>query len=411
MVHIILGAALAVLLAGGVSVSSKTTRTRKVENRKAAAEARVAVRFEVRFPAVSSPDTIYLSGNLKEAGAWRPDGMALDRNGHDLAVGVARLPAGSVLEYKITRGSWSTVEKDSAYEDIPNRLFVVPAASEHGRDGVVVRADVAAWADAAPRPASTLTGDIRFHERFGSRHLGNERTIAVYLPPGYETSKARYPVLYVHDGQNAFDAHSSVIGVEWGIDERCQELIESGEIPPVIVVAVWNSDDRMSEYTTAVDTGHGQGGRGRLYEKFLIEEVKPYIDRVYRTKRGREHTAVMGSSLGGLLSLRLAWERSDVFSRAGVVSPALWWADGEIFRRIERSQRPPKISRLWIDMGTAEGGHPEFNVDTLRRLGSLLEKKGYARGRDFMEFVAEGADHSERAWSARVGDILKYLFN
>src|SRR3990167_7088125 len=169
MVHIILGAALAVLLAGGGSVSSKTTRTRKVENRKAAAGARVAVRFEVRFPAVSSPDTIYLSGNLKEAGAWRPDGMALDRNGHDLAVGVARLPAGSVLEYKITRGSWSTVEKDSAYEDIPNRLFVVPAASEHGRDGVVVRADVAAWADAAPRPASTLTGD-RKSTRLNSRH-------------------------------------------------------------------------------------------------------------------------------------------------------------------------------------------------------------------------------------------------
>ena len=258
-------------------------------------------------------------------------------------------------------------------------------------------------------PHHTLTGDIRFIRNFHSDALGNSRNIAVYLPPGYESSNERYPVLYMQDGQNLFDAATAYGGNEWGIDEICERMMRSGELPPFIVVAVYNTDARISEYTPVPDPGYG-GGRGDLYEKFLIKELKPFIDANLRTLPDAEHTGLMGSSLGALISLHVGLGRPDVFSRIGALSPSLWWADGELTKRLAASAPPQSRARVWLDMGTREGDNPAQRVAETREMGQVLEVRGWREGDDLAVRVVEGAGHNELAWRDRVAEVLKFLF-
>src|SRR6266550_8256995 len=163
-------------------------------------------------------------------------------------------------------------------------------------------------------PKHTLTGNIKRHRAFQSRILGNRRDVLVYLPPGYRRfSLRRYPVLYLHDGQNVFDAATSFAGVEWGVDETAQRLIRRKLIEPLIIVAVANTGpDRIHEYAPTrciIDSKAKRKkrsrGLARKYGKFLIQELKPFIDSKYRTKPEAEFTGLGGSSLGGLLVMTL----------------------------------------------------------------------------------------------------------
>ncbi|MEK8022632.1 MAG: alpha/beta hydrolase-fold protein [Candidatus Hydrogenedentota bacterium] len=372
-----------------------------------------AIRLDLTFPPGTPMDTIYVAGSLPQVGSWNAEGKRVRRTGPTTGRVEIEIAPEETLEFKITRGSWATVEKNIHHEDIPNRVLSGSSGEK------IVRIHVESWADSgtgsatAPAPRRhTLSGDIRFHENFRSDILDNSRALAVYLPPGYDSAKESYPVLYMHDGQNIFDAATSFIGVEWEVDEACEELISSGAIPPMIVVGISNNSERVAEYTPVATDTRG-GGRGDDYARFVIEEVKPFIDKTYRTTKDREHTGIMGSSLGGLISLHMAWTRPDVFSKAGVVSPALWWADSEILRRIAISAPPQPFPKFWIDMGTKEGNtHSSFNegIANVRDLAASLRSHGFRDPEDFILVEAEGADHSERAWSARIRDILRYLY-
>src|SRR5262245_43924005 len=182
----------------------------------------------------------------------------------------------------------------------------------------------------------TLTGNIKVHRAFRSRILANRRDILVYLPPGYRRfSRKRYPVLYLHDGQNVFDAATSFAGVEWGVDETAERLIRTRLIEPVIIARVANiGDNRVQKYTPRPG-GIGTKGKrkkrsrglARLYGHFLMEELKPYIDRKYRTKPDPESTGLGGSSLGGLVTLAIGLLYPEVFRRLMVMSPSCWWGD------------------------------------------------------------------------------------
>ena len=260
----------------------------------------------------------------------------------------------------------------------------------------------------APRDgAHTVTGDVRLIQDFPSAALGNSRTVAVYLPPGYDSSNERYPVLYMQDGQNLFDAATAFGGNEWGIDEACERMIRSGELPPLIVVGIYNTPDRIAEYTPVPDPQYG-GGRGDLYGKFLIGELKPYIDSNLRTLADADHTGIMGSSLGGLISLYLGLGRTDVFSRIGALSPSLWWAGGDFTKRLGEAPPAQKWSRVWIDMGTSEGDGQ--SVPGLQALGGVLAARGWRDGDDLAVRVIDGGSHNEQSWSARAPDVLKFLF-
>jgi predicted alpha/beta superfamily hydrolase len=259
----------------------------------------------------------------------------------------------------------------------------------------------------------TLTGNIKRHRAFPSKILGNRRDVLVYLPPGYRRfSRKDYPVLYLHDGQNVFDGATAFAGVEWGVDETAERLIRKKLIEPLIIVAVANmGEDRIHEYapTRGVIDARAKRtkrsrGLARVYGHFLMNELKPYIDRKYRTRRGPEFTGLGGSSLGGLVTLAIGILYPHAFSRLMVMSPSIWWDDFAIFRLVDSIEQKPSL-KIWLDTGTAEPGWEQA-----RELHSRLMEKNWRLHRDLQYLEAEGADHSEAAWARRVEPALRFLF-
>ncbi len=267
----------------------------------------------------------------------------------------------------------------------------------------------------AARSQHTLTGEFRTHSQFHSRFLADDRDVIVYLPPGYDRdTKRRYPVLYLHDGQNLFDGATSFIpGMEWRVDENAQSLIESGAIEPIIIVGVYNAGRaRIDEYTPTRSAKYNMGGKADLYGRMLVEELKPFIDSHYRTKRDARNTGLGGSSLGGLVSLYLGLKYPNAFGKLAVLSPSVFWDNRTILHYVLSLKRRPQL-RIWLDIGTREGGNEEEYVQTAadaRLLHDALVVKGWQDGRDLSFFVAEGAVHNEQAWAGRIGPILKFLF-
>jgi len=244
---------------------------------------------------------------------------------------------------------------------------------------------------------------------FHSEILPDDRTVSVYLPPEYlEQSDRRFPVFYLHDGQNLFDGRTSYIpGKTWNAHTTADELAEAGEIEPVILVGIANTGlRRMAEYTPTRDFKMG-GGEGFKYGRLLIEELKPLIDRTYRTLPDAKNTALGGSSLGGLISLYLGFEYPDVFSKIAVMSPSLWWDQRSIFNIVNRQPVQPSELRIWLDIGTAEGIRPLRDAQLLKR---TLIDRGWHIGEDLAYLQAQGAVHDEAAWSQRFGDMLQFLF-
>jgi predicted alpha/beta superfamily hydrolase len=259
----------------------------------------------------------------------------------------------------------------------------------------------------------TLTGNIKRHRAFPSKILGNRRDVLVYLPPGYRRfSSRRYPVLYLHDGQNVFDAATSFAGVEWGVDETAQRLIRRKLIEPLIIVAVANmGEERVHEYTPTpgviepMDHPRRRSrGLAHIYGQFLIRELKPFIDKKYRTMPDAESTGLGGSSLGGLATLAIGILYSEVFTRLIVMSPSIWWDDFSIFRLVGILGEKPPL-KIWLDTGTHEPGW-----EHARSLCDYLIDEGWRLGVDLSYAEVKGADHSEAAWAARVEPALRFLF-
>lgn len=254
---------------------------------------------------------------------------------------------------------------------------------------------------------NTLTGEFRYHPQFTSNYLPHARNVLVYLPPGYNEGTAQHPVLYLHDGQNLFDAATSFAGEEWGVDETAQQLIQQGVIEPLIIVGIYNTGaHRIDEYTPTADARQGHGGQADAYGRFIVEELKPYIDRNYRTRSEPTYTGLGGSSLGGLVTLYLGLKYPTVFSRLLVMSPSVWWDQGVILRVVQALRAKPS-TRIWLDIGTKEGKFTPGHVRTLR---DLLIAQGWRLGDDLKFLQVRGGQHTERDWGKRVEPALRFLF-
>jgi predicted alpha/beta superfamily hydrolase len=262
-----------------------------------------------------------------------------------------------------------------------------------------------AYAQQGAAPA----GELRAHAKFHSKFLPTDRDVLVYLPPGYGGEPhRRYPVFYMHDGQNLFDGATSYVpGQDWRVGQTAQALIESRAVEPLIIVGVYNTgEERVHEYTPTGDPRLKVGGKAERYGRLLVEELKPFIDSRYRTKADAANTALGGSSLGGLVTIYLGLRYPLVFGKLAVMSPSVWWDGYRILGEVE-SFGPHPRARIWLDMGTDEGANAAKGA---RRLRDALVSKGWRVGADLKYFEAQGARHTESAWAQRVDPILRFLF-
>jgi predicted alpha/beta superfamily hydrolase len=257
-------------------------------------------------------------------------------------------------------------------------------------------------------PPRAINGEFRVHENFHSQFLPTDRTVVVLLPPGYDPNAARrYPVLYLHDGQNVFDPTTAFGGNEWHVDDTTRSLITSHAIEPLIVVGVYNAGEkRIDEYTPTRIKRKKGGGQADLYGRLLVEELKPLIDREYKTLPSAASTGLGGSSLGGLVTLYLGLKYPTVFGRLAILSPSVWWDDRVIIRRVAELPSKPPL-RIWLDAGTGEG---KDVIDDTRALRDALVAKGWVLDQDLKYYEAQGHAHHENAWAARMGEVLRFLF-
>jgi predicted alpha/beta superfamily hydrolase len=270
------------------------------------------------------------------------------------------------------------------------------------------------------------------HSDFPSAHVA-PRPVDVWLPPAYEAGPA-CAVIYAQDGQNLFDPAQSYSGVTWGIAEALSGLMAQGRLPPVLVVGIHNTRNRVGEYLPfkamhvtpeaqarfrawadreiAARAGRGDDWRRPRvvsddYLRFLVTELKPFIDSTYRTRPEPAHTLVLGSSMGGLIAAYAYCEVPDVFGRAACLSTHWPLGDGVMLDYLEVSLPAPQGRRIYFDYG--DGGPDAEYGPYQARANALLESRGYRPGHDFLSRFFPGDPHHESAWAARLPDALEFL--
>jgi predicted alpha/beta superfamily hydrolase len=262
----------------------------------------------------------------------------------------------------------------------------------------------------AQTPLTKPNGQFVAHSKFHSKYLKMDRDIRVWLPPGYDReTRRRYPVFYLHDGQNLYKGGPSFIpGQAWNADTTALDLISSHQIYPVILVGIDNAGrDRINEYTPTEITKYPGSGRGLDYGKMLVEELKPFIDSHYRTLKDAKNTGLGGSSLGGLISLYLGLTYPKTFGKLAVMSPSVWWDENYICRMVKGLSKRGHL-KIWLDIGNKEGDEA---VSGARSLHATLIQAGWKDGVDLRYVEGEAAAHNERAWSDRFPDVLRFLFS
>jgi predicted alpha/beta superfamily hydrolase len=348
-------------------------------------------------PSAHSWDAVYLAAADSRFGSWRARGVQFERHfdgTHHLDLD---LPNHSTLEYLLTRGHWRAAELDaSGRERLPRTL--------HVHSGHRETIHVSGWGRQS----------VHYHHHVQFPHDLQSRTLTVYTPPGYDLHPQRhYPVLYMHDGQNLFDAHTSFAGVPWRCDELAEEAIRRGEVEPILIVGIANTPDRIREYGPRRCGPARQDDLSRAYGQALVEYVKPFIESQYRVRPEPEFTGIGGSSLGGLISLHLCKWYPNVFGKCLAMSPSLWWQREYFLRNLRVAPRWLKSCKIWLDMGGYEGATRAGMKANLRRVQQLarqLQKQGLIDGQQFRYREDPNGGHNEAAWGHRFPEALQFLF-
>lgn len=345
---------------------------------------------------------LYLSGDFN---GWHPaDERARFRRQADGSYGLDLSVPADHLSCKITRGSWASAEGDALGRERPNRVL------KTGAEETQLWFGIQSWTD-FPAEAGRHTSApnvVLLHPAFFIPQLNRERRVWAYLPPDYWTSESRrYPVVYMQDGQNLFNARGTFSG-EWGVDKALNRLFGGGttteNLGPVIIIGVENGGaHRVDEYSAWRHAEHG-GGEGGAYLDFLCDTLKPFVDNHLRTLPGRAHTAILGSSMGGLMALFATLERPGVFGLAGVFSPSLWFSP-EILSWVRR-RKPTSPVRILLMAGQRES---DTMVSDLLDLYETLLEAGHDDSNLHYDLHSDGA-HAEWFWAREFEHAFAWLF-
>jgi len=352
------------------------------------------ITFIVTSIKVGDSESVFIVGNDSFLGDWNPAAVKLFKINDSTWSKSFRFKRGKNLEYKFTKGSWDkeALDKDGFIPDNYNQTVI--------RD-TIITIEIKKWRNRETQIIhGQITGSVRYHLQFEGDGL-KPRDIIVWLPQSYnqDTTK-RYPVFYMHDGQNVFDPVTSSFGYDWRADEVADSLIKAGIINEIIIVGIYNSSDRRYEYIHAP--------LGYAYMDFIANKFKPFIDKEYRTLAGSENTAVGGASSGGLISLMLVWNYPEIFSKVACLSSAFKIQELNYVDTIANYAGKKKEIKLYIDIGGI-GLEQELrpgNDDMI----AALQNRGYEIGKDLIWYIDENAVHSEIAWAERIWRPLVFFF-
>jgi predicted alpha/beta superfamily hydrolase len=364
----------------------------------------VTIRFEISSLPSYTPleSEFYLETGWD---GWNPANpkqkMVLEGSAYQLELAI---PLGMLLEYKITRGS-SEREEGNAYghRRIPHRLVVQESCRQ--------QIEVEGWMDlpqgAMPPLPHTRVGSLESFELY-SPQLEDTFTFWVYRPPSYDRSSEPYPVMYFHDGRNIFDAQRSFAGVSWEADAAAEALALEGMETLMVAVDV-REEHRNQDYVPFKAAFNGYTTHADAYGDFLTQTLKPYIDSHFRTRLETEHTAIVGASFGGLISLYLGLKHPEIYGFIGAFSPSVLVADGQLFGYLY-SQPLERQQRWYLDMGTLEGSDTvmaNYFAHATKTFAYMLEK----RGQTVRLEIGEGHWHDEQAWKTRFPKALRFFLD
>ncbi len=356
---------------------------------------------QVTFIIPNLPESTPRSSDLFLAGSlngWQPNdpGFKFSENENGQMV----LTLNSVpleFEYKICRGGWYSFEVDSLGRDVANRKY-------DSNNGAHVVVNVKGWRDrfSERQRVSTASKNVNFlPTSIEIPQLGRKRTVRVYFPPSYATRQG-FPVIYMFDGQNLFDNSTSFSG-EWGVDEILDSLHYSKGFS-AIVVGIYHGDGERINEQTPWPNAQKQGGDGQKMAQFIVKTLKPYMDKHYRTLPDRENTIIAGSSLGGLMSLYMAMEYPEVFGKAVVLSPSLWWSS-KAFDQMGKFKKR-RFQKLYLYAG---GNESETMLPNAHKAFDALNLAGFAENELFLSINPEGK-HNEEYWGTEFYRSLNWLF-
>ena len=342
--------------------------------------------------------SVFIAGNNSQLGNWAPSKVPLQKINDTTWEKSFTFKHGSALYYKFTRGSWEN-EALALNDKTPANSYLKV------KDDTTIHINIRKWKDEVSslngsKFKGQITGTVKYFYNFKGQGI-KPRDIIVWLPPSYEIKKdKRYPVLYMQDGQNLFDPKTSAFGVDWQLDESTDSLIKARAIKEIIIVGIYNTQDRNVEYL--------ETKLGYKYMNFVVNKLKPFIDRNFRTLPDRNNTAVGGSSAGALISFMLLWQYSNIFSQAACLSPAFHIEDIDYIPKVLDYKWSKKRVRFYIDVGT-DGLDARLKPGTEEMI-KALKKKGYITNKDFEFYIANGAEHNEAAWAKRNWRYLEFLF-
>lgn len=340
--------------------------------------------------------SIYLAGNFNNWNASDPTKI-LTKTGIEYSITIN--PAPGTLEFKFTRGAWASVEANAGGTYIPNRTF------NYNGNAQTLNLTILGWEDQGSGTPSTAASNVQILDNaFYIPQLNRSRRIWLYLPPDYASSTKSYPVLYMQDGQNLFDVKTTAFGTEWQVDESLNTLFQQGDYGCIVVGIDHGGTERLNEYSPWVNPQYG-GGQGDEYLDFMVNTLKPYIDANFRTLPGRNTTGIMGSSMGALISMYGFAERQDVYSKAGIFSPAFWFAGNASATDVATHPKQGDARVYFL----AGGGEPAYVTQDMQAVSDAMTTAGFTQNEKSFN-VVPGGQHSEWFWAQEFADAHVWLF-